>query len=144
MSLFYPMPAYHFRVEWGGTNVGFMEVSGLNINIDVTEYRNGADPSQTLRKMPGLIHYSNVSLKRGITKGDTDFIKWINTIRLNIVERRDVVVTLLDGDHSPVMTWKLHNAFPVKYYGPVLSGNSSDIAIEELELAHEGLTVESN
>jgi phage tail-like protein len=56
MSLFYPMPAYHFRVEWGGANVGFMEVSGLNINIDVTEFRNGADPSQTLRKMPGLIH----------------------------------------------------------------------------------------
>jgi phage tail-like protein len=82
-------------------------------------------------------------LKRGITKGDNDFIRWINTVRLNAVERRDVVITLLDEDHIPLMTWRAHNAFPAKYNGPVLSGNSSDIAIEELELAHEGLTVES-
>lgn len=137
------MPAYHFRVEWGGANIGFMEVTGLNINVDVTEYRSGSDPVQTLRKMPGLIHYSNIVLKRGIAKGDDDFIKWIKTIQLNTVERRDVVISLLNENHDPVMVWRAHNAFPVKYSGPDLVADSSDVAIESLELAHEGLTVET-
>lgn len=143
MPTLYPMPAYHFRVDWGGVNIGFMEVTGLNINVDVTEYRSGSDPVQSSRKMPGLIHYSNIVLKRGITKGDSDFIKWIKTIQLNTVERRDITISLLNENHEPVMIWKVHNAFPVKYSGPDLVADSSDVAIESLELAHERLTIES-
>ncbi len=139
-----PMPAYHFIVEWGGTRLGFTEVSGLDIATDVVEYREGADPNQDAHKMPGLRKYANISLKRGIMKGDNDFFNWMKTINLNQVERRDVVIKLLNENHEPVMIWKAKNAFPVKLTGPVLNAKSNEVAIEELELAHEGLTIEVN
>lgn len=140
----YPLPNYHFIVQWGGNQIGFTEVTGLDINIDVIEYRSGSSPVQSVTKMPGLIKYSNITLKRGIVKGDTDFFKWINTIQQSTVERRDVVISLLNESHEPVMTWKARNAFPVKYSGPDLNAESSDVAIETLELAHEGLSLISN
>ena len=138
----HPMPAHHFLVEWGGARVGFMEVSGLDINIDVTEYRDGADPNQVAHKMPGLTHYKNIVLKRGILKGDNDFFNWMNTKNLNQVERRDIVIKLLNENHEPVMSWRAMKAFPVRLSGPMLNANANDIAIEELELAYEGLIVE--
>ncbi len=138
----HPMPAYHFIVEWGGTRTGFAGVSGLNINLDVTEYRDGSDPGEVAHKLPGLTHYSNVILKRGFLRGDNDFFNWINTKKLNQVERRDVAISLLNENHEPVIRWKLINTFPVRLSGPVLIANSSDIAMEELELAHEGLIIE--
>ena len=138
----YPMPAYHFIVDWGGARLGFTEVSGLEIDIDVVEFRDGADPNQSAHKMPGITRYKNIVLKRGIVKGDNDFFNWINTKNLNQVERRDIVIKLLNENHDPVMSWRVRNAFPVKFTGPVLNANSSEVAIEALELAHEGLTIE--
>ena len=138
----HPMPAYHFLVEWGGTRTGFIEVSGLDIIIDVTEYRDGANPDQVAHKMPGLTHYNNIVLKRGILKGDNDFFNWMNTKSLNQIERRDIVIQLLNKNHEPVMSWRVINAFPVRLSGPALNANAGEVAIEELELAHEGLVVE--
>jgi phage tail-like protein len=143
MAISYPIPAYHFVVQWGGTRVGFQEVSGLNIQVDAVEYRDGSNPDFHPLKMPGQLHYSNIVLRRGIVPSDNDFFAWINTIKLNTVERRDVVVQLLNESHSPVVTWKIRNAFPVRYSGPVLQANASEVAMEELELAHDGLSVES-
>jgi phage tail-like protein len=139
MSNTYPIPAYHFSVEWGGPTIAFHQVTGLNLEVNVVEFRNGSSPESTVQKMPGLIKYSNIVLKRGVTKNDTSFFGWINTIKLNTVERRDITISLLDEEHAPVMIWKVRNAFPVRYSGPVLTANSSDIAMEELEIAHEGL-----
>ena len=140
----HPMPSYHFLVEWGGTRVSFIEVSGLEISLDVIEYHEGADPGQLAHKMPGLTRYKNIVLKRGILKGDNDFFNWINTKSLNQVERRDIVIKLLNENHEPVMSWKAMNAFPVRLSGPVLNANAGEVAIEELELAHEGLIMEVN
>ena len=137
------MPAYQFVVQWGGTRIGFQEVSGLNIQADAVEYREGSNPESQPLKMPGQIHYSNIVLKRGIVAKDNDFFAWINTIKLSKVERRDIVVQLLNENHEPVVVWKIRNAFPVRYSGPVLLANASEVAMEELELAHDGLTVES-
>ena len=137
----HPMPAYHFLVEWGGTRAGFIEVSGLEITTDVIEHRDGADPNQAAHKMPGLTRYKNIVLKRGILKGDNDFFNWMNTKNLNQVERRDIVIQLLNENHEPVIIWRAVNAFPVRLSGPVLNANTSEVAIEELELAHEGLIV---
>jgi len=136
-------PAYHFSVDWGGTRIGFSEVSGLNINIDVIEYREGSSPENSPTKMPGLRKFTNITLKRGIVKGDNDFFNWINTQQLNTIERRDVVIKLLDEHHQPVVVWKLKNAFPVRYSGPLLQAHSSEVAIEELELTHDEITVET-
>jgi phage tail-like protein len=131
----------HFLVEWGGSKVEFVEVSGLEILYDVVEHRDGSSKEYSASKMPGQTHYSNIILKRGITKGDNEFYKWISTIKLNTVERRDLIISLLNEEHSPVVVWKVKNAFPVRLTGPVLNSSASEIAIETLELAHEGLSV---
>lgn len=138
----YPHSKNHFRVEWGGTNVGFMEVTGLSIELDVVDYREGSSPENSVRKMPGLKKFSDVVLKRGIVKNDNDFYKWINTATFNQVERRDVVISLLNESHEPIVVLKLKNAFPSKLEYSTLNANSSDVIIESLTLVHEGLIVE--
>ncbi len=132
---------YHFQVEWGGARIGFSEVSGLNIEIEAVSFREGSSPEDSFRKIPGLKKYSNIVLKRGIVADDLDFFSWINTKQMGTIERRDVVISLLNENHEPIISWKLKNAFPVKYAGPVLLAESSDLAIESLELTHEGITV---
>jgi phage tail-like protein len=139
----YPLPVFHFTVQWGGTRIGFSEVSGLTQENQAIEYRDGSFPEYSSIKMPGLRKFSNVTLKRGIVKADNDFFKWLSTIKLNQVERRDVVVSLLNENHEPVMTWKVHNAFPVKVEGPGLKASGNEVAIESIEIAHEGLELQN-
>ena len=138
----YPMHKNHFRVEWGGVNVGFMEVSGLAIELDVVSYREGSSPESSERLMPGVKKYSPIILKRGIVKSDDEFYKWINTAQFNKIERRDVTISLLNENHEPVVIWKIRNAFPFKLEYSPLHSQGSEVAIESLTLAHEGLTVE--
>jgi phage tail-like protein len=140
----YPLPVFHFTVQWGGTRIGFSEVSGLTQESQVIEYRDGQFPEYSSIKMPGLRKFSNVTLKRGIVKADNDFFKWLSTIKLNQVERRDVVISLLNEEHTPVMTWKIHNAFPVKVEGPGLKASGNEVAIESIEIAHEGLELQND
>ena len=138
----YPLLTFHFQVDWGGTRTAFSEVSGLSIEHTVVEYRDGAMPEYSAIKMPGLAKFSNIILKRGIIKGDNEFYDWINTIKLNQVERRDLTISLLDEEHNPVMIWKVKNAWPVKLESPILKSDVSEASIEVLELAHEGITIQ--
>ena len=139
----YPLPKYSFRVEWGGTQTSFSEISGLTMEIIVVEYREGSSPEQSVIKMPGLRKFNNITLKRGVRKGDNDFFNWINTVRLNTVERRDVVISLLNEAHEPIAIWKVRNAWPCKYEVGTFNASSSDVLIESLELAHEGFVLSS-
>jgi phage tail-like protein len=134
-----PRPAYHFVVQWGGSNMGFSEVSGLAIHIEPIEYREGSSPDNNSIKIPGQAKFPNIVLKRGITKGDTEFYQWINTIRMVTVERRDILISLIDESHTPVMTWKVHNAWPVKIESGPLNAKGNEVAMETIELVHEGL-----
>lgn len=138
----YPHTKNHFKVEWGGSNIGFMEVSGLSIELDVVNYREGSSPENSMVLIPGQKKYSPVVLKRGLVKNDDDFYKWINTSQFNKIERRDVTISLLNENHEPVVVWKIKNAFPFKLEYSPLNANGSEVAIESLSLAHEGLTVE--
>jgi phage tail-like protein len=138
----YPHTKNHFQVEWGGRNIGFMEVSGLKVEVDVVDYREGSSVENTVRKMPGLKKFSDVVLKRGIVKNDDDFYRWISTATFNQVERRDVVISLLNENHEPVIIWKVRNSFPIKLEYSPLDAQCSGVVIESLTLAHEGLTVE--
>lgn len=144
----YPLPVFHFRVEWsgdtGGTNIGFSEVSGLNIETQVIEYRDGSMLAYSPLKMPGMQKFGNITLKRGVTKGDNDFYKWWNTHQLNKIERRNITISLLNESHEPVIVWKVNNAFPVKVDGGSFKATGNEVSIETLELAHEGITVENN
>lgn len=140
----YPIPVFHFTVDWGGTNVGFSEVTGLTQEIQVIEYRDGKSPDYNTVKMPGLRKVTNIVMKRGISKGDNDFFKWLNTVKLNTIERRDLTINLLNENHEPVVTWKVLQAWPVKVEGPGLKATGNEVAIESIELAHEGITLENS
>ncbi len=140
----YPLPKFHFRVEWGGTRIGFTEVSGLNVTQDVIEYRDGASPEYSKIKMPGMRKFDNVTLKRGTFKGDNEFFLWLKTTALNTVERRDLTISLLNEAHEPVIVWKVRNAFPIKVQSTDLKADGNEVAIETLELAHEGLEIQND
>ena len=140
----YPLPAFHFRVDWGGTELAFSEVTGLNAEVQVIEYRDGLSPEFSSIKMPGIKKYGNITLKRGVVAGDNEYFEWVKSIKMNKPERRDVIISLLNEDHEPVMTWKVVNAWPTKITSPDLKGSGNEPAIETLELAHEGLEVEND
>lgn len=139
----YPIPKFHFQVEWGGARIGFTEATGLDISTDVLEYREGSSPEYHKIKMPGMQKFSNITLKRGTFKGDNDFYNWYKTISLNTVERRDLILSLLNENHEPVVVWKIKNAFPVKVQSTDLKADGNEVAIETLEIAHEGLTIQN-
>ena len=85
--------------------------------------------------------FSNITFKRGTMAGDSDFYKWINATNLNVPERREIIISLLNESHAPVMTWKAKNAFPIKVQASDLKSDGNEVAIETLELAHEGLSL---
>jgi phage tail-like protein len=140
----YPLPKFHFQVEWGGTRIGFTEVSGLDSETEVIEYREGVNKEFSKTKMPGMRKYSNITLKRGTFKSDNDFYDWFNTVNLNTIERRDITISLLNEEHEPVVVWKIKNAFPSKIQSTDLKADGNETAIESMEIAHEGLTVQND
>lgn len=144
MSTLYPLVTFRFEVEWGGTKIGFTEVSGLTVETEVIEYRHGASPEHTKVKMPGQQKYSNITLKRGSFASDNEFYAWWNTVQLNTIERRDLTIKLLNEEGEPAITWKVRNAWPIKVDAPGLKSDSSEAAIESMELVHEGLTVQND
>lgn len=138
----YPLPVSHFIVEWGGNSVGFTEVTGLSMEHEVIEYREGNSPDFSATKMPGLRKFGNITLKRGIIQNDNDFFNWFNTISLNQVQRRDVSIKLLNEAHEPIRVWRIKNAWPCKISSADLKADGNEVAIETLELAHEGITID--
>ncbi len=139
----YPLPVFHFQVDWGGVSLAFSEVSGLGVETQVIEYRDGTSPVYSTVKMPGIQKYGNLTLKRGVTAANNEYFDWWKTVKLNTIERRDLTVSLLNEEHEPVMVWKIRNAWPTKVDGPSLKADGNEVAIESIELAHEGLTIEN-
>ena len=138
-----PLPASHFQVEWGGTHIGFSEVSGLTIEIQPIEYRSGASPKYTAVKLSGIQKCANITFKRGIVLDGNELFEWLNTTSPDPVPRRDLVISLLNEKHEPVMRWKVKNAFPVKIERAGLKATGNEVAIESMEVAHEGLVIEN-
>lgn len=143
MAAVYPLPKFHFRVEWGGVRLGFSEVTGLNVETDVIEYRDGASPEFHKIKMPGLQKFPNITLKRGTFKADNDFFNWWNTVALNTIDRRDLTISLLNESHEPVVVWKIKQAWPLKAMSGDLKADANEVLIESIELVHEGLTIQN-
>lgn len=139
----YPLVKFHFQVEWGGTKIGFTEVSGLDVETEVVEYRHGSSPEYSKTKMPGLRKYSNITLKRGTFASDNEYFTWFNTVKLNKIERRDITISLLNEEHQPVVVWKVKNAWPSKVQSTDLKADGNEVAIESMELVHEGLTIQN-
>ena len=139
----HPLRSFHFCVQCGGERVGFSEVTGLAQENQAIEYRDGSFSEHSSIKMQGLHKFGNITLKRGIMKSDNDFFNWLSAVQMNTLERRDIVISLLNEQHEPVMVWKVHNAFPVKVVGPQFKVSTNEVAIESIEIAHEGFELQN-
>ena len=136
-----PYKNFNFRVEISGVAIaGFAECSGLRIEVDVIEYREGGDPSP-VRKLPGLSKVGDITLKRGIT-ASRELYDWINAIGNGAADRRSGSFILQDDDRRDVVRWNFTEAFPRKLEGPNLDAKGNDVAIESLTLCCETLTRE--
>lgn len=138
----YPLVKFHFQVDWGGTKIGFTEISGLDLEIEPIEYRHGASPEYHKTKMPGMQKFSNITLKRGSFASDNEYFDWMNTVKLNTIERRDITISLLNEEHEPTVVWKVKRCWPMKIQSTDLKSDGNEVAIESMEIVHEGLTVE--
>ena len=135
----YPHGKFNYKVEIDGLEAGgFSEVTGFDASIDVIEYREG-DMTQTPLKIPGLKKYGNITLKQGLVDSMVLY-EWMTAGLEGDVERKTLTITLLDIAGSPAASWQIINAWPVKYTAPDFNATSSEVAIESLEIAHEGMT----
>ena len=142
-----PYPAFNFEIIINGISDdgksvkgAFMEVTGLGVEIAAIEYRTGSEDI-TVRKIPGLKKFSNIVLKRGVI-GDLTFWKWLAQAMNGQVQRANGSVILFDENRQEVMRWNFTRGWPCKYTGPSLNAKGNEIAIETLEICHEGLSVE--
>ena len=138
-----PLGAFHFVVSIDGTPAAqFAECILPTVSIDVIEYRNGADVVNNVHKLPGLVKYGNLVLKRGIANAGNSMVlwDWISGWVQGIGVLHAVAVTLNDDKMNPVFRWEFTNAWPVRYESPTLSGKTSALAIETLEIAVDGVT----
>jgi phage tail-like protein len=140
MAQEYPIPRFHFQVKWGGAKIAFTEVTGLVMEREKIEYRHSDSLDFNKIAMPGMAKNSNITLKRGKFEGDFDFNTWLEEIANERVDkRRDLTITLLNEKHNPVAAWTATRCFPVKVTAPDLKSDANEIAVESIEVAHEGL-----
>jgi phage tail-like protein len=139
----WPMPKFRFEVDLGTElkGVGFQEVSGMDVENQVIEYRKSNSPLFSPEKMPGLVKYGNVTMKRGIFVNDNVFWDWHAEIKMNLIKRRTVLIKLLDESGNVTMQWQLDNAWPTKISSTDLKSEGNEVAIDTLEIAHEQLTI---
>lgn len=144
----YPLPVYNFRVDIDNTSISFSEVSGLELSFETITYKESFAASgksgPNVMLMPGMIQPVNISLKKGFVKGASMqvFYNWINSIELNRVDKKDIVVHLLDETGATIVSWKCINAFPTKLSAPAFNASSNEVAIESLDLTASRLTME--
>lgn len=129
-----------FYVECGGQKQGiFTEVSGLQVEMDVMEYQEGGN-NGFVHRLPGFTKVSNITLKYGMTKNN-DLFKWLMDVASGKLSRRNVSIVMLDTAGNELMRWNFQNAYPVKWIGSQFRSAEAAVAIDTLELAHEGMTL---
>ena len=133
-----PYKAFNFLVEIEGVaRAAFSEVGGLGSETAVIEYRVGGAPN-TVRKLPGLTKYANIVLRRGITQ-DAELWNWRKSVVQGEVDRRNGSIILLDDNRTEVVRWNFFDGWISKWEGPLLNAKGNEVAIETIEIAHEGL-----
>jgi phage tail-like protein len=138
-----PYRSFNFRVEIDGLTVGsFRECSGLSADGNSVEYREGTDIPNTVRKLIGLQTYANITLKRGYT-GNGELWAWHQNIVNGIADRRNGSIILMDEQRNDVLRWNFENAWIKKIEAPSFNATANEVAVESVELVHEGVTLGS-
>lgn len=135
----YPIPTYRFVVSLGDEKVSFKSVSGLDIKYESIEYKDGTGG---VFRMPGQVQAANITLSKGVFKGKNALYEWLSTISLNAVEKRDLMISLTDETGSELLaSWSVINAFPTSLTAPSFDATSNDIAVQEIALIADSITV---
>jgi phage tail-like protein len=135
-----PFKVFNFLVEIDGvTRAGFSEASGLESETAVIEYRAGNE--HAARKLPGLTRYANIVLRRGVTQ-DRELWDWRQNIVDGNPDRRNGSIILLDDQRQAVVRWSFREGWISKWQGPAFNAKSNEVAIETIEIAHEGLELD--
>ena len=143
-----PYIQYNFLVDLGdgvtdGPEAGFQEVSGIGMEVTVSEYRNGNEKENAVRKITGMNKATDVTMKRGVI-GSLNLYRWLNQIRNgDQAALRTVQIHLQNEDHTQIVqTWRLLRARIIKHTSGPMNGKGTDVAMEELVLAYERLEME--
>ena len=134
-----PYRGFKFKVQIDGiTKAGFREVSGLDAGTDAVDYREG--DGTTMRKLAGLQKFSNITLKRGITT-DQDLWKWRSMVMDGKIKdaRKNGQIILIDDEGKEAAEWTFTDGWPTKWTGPTFNATANEVAIDTLEITHEGL-----
>jgi phage tail-like protein len=138
-----PYSQFNFLIEIDGVvKGGFSECSGLTSDTNVIDYREGNEKQLTTRRLPGLMKYTNIVLKRGYT-ADTSLWNWRQDVINGQISRTTGSIILLDDARNTALTWNFREGWPCKLEGPALNGKTSEVAIETLEICHEGIELAS-
>ena len=131
-----PYRGFNFLVEIDGiTQAGFSDCSGFGASTDPIEYREGGE-TKTVRKLPGLTKYTNITLKWGLTDSK-ELYNWYRDVVNGKIERKSGSIILLDLEGNEKVRWNFFEAWPTKWDGPDFTAKGNDVAIETLELVHE-------
>lgn len=140
MAMVYPFKKYNYDLQIDGSSVGgFSEISAPDITIEPIEYREGNFSVNTAGKQPGLVKYGNITLKWGTVSGHTLY-DWAKEVENGTITRKTVVISLQDDLHKEIAKWTAISAWPTKYTAPDMNATSNEVAVEQLELVHEGIT----
>lgn len=132
VAMEYPIPGYRFVVTLGDEKVAFNSVSGLDIDYESMEYKDGTG---NLYRMPGQRKLPTITLKKGVFRGKSSLYDWINSISLNRVEKKDLMISLTNETGSELLvSWQVVNAFPIKLTAPSIDATSNDVAVQEITL----------
>lgn len=137
----WPLLNFSFQVKWDDQEIIFQEVTGLSSETQVIEYRGGSSKVYSTVKMPGIQKFGNVTLKKGVFLGDKALWDKYNLITMNTYKRSTITISLLDEKNEVAMSWTLVNAFPVKITVTDMKSDGNEVAVESIELAHEGLAI---
>jgi phage tail-like protein len=142
-----PYAVYNFQIIINGVSDdgkaakgAFSEVTGLDMEVAPIDYRTGAEDI-VVRKLPGLKKFPNLVLKRGII-GEVALWNWIKKGADGQIQRTSGSVVLMDENHQEVQRWNFQRGWPVKFAGPQLGAAKNEVALESLEIAHEGLYID--
>lgn len=143
----FPLPKFHFDVKIDGKPIAFQEVSGLTVENEFTEYRNGTDKEFLPARRVSMRKSGTITMKKGLFKGDKD----LTNIYKNVIDLKeffstdekviDIQIDLLDETSTSAFTWVAKNAIPIKLTMESLSAQDNSIAIEQIEFSHSGIEI---
>jgi len=141
ISVQYPIPTYRFIVTLGDDQVPFSSASGLDINYDTIEYRDGTG---SWFKMPGQRQSTTITLSKGVFPGENILYNWINSVQLNQVDKKDIMISLTnDAGTEVLMSWNVSNAFPTSLTSPSFDATSNEIAVQQVTLMADRVSIQT-